>query len=132
MKWIPKYMVIGLLICLNSQANAFDPCTDIITHKPRADVNHNASPVQVPEHIQIPLTIDMAERYGIERLPEGSELNAEIGVIEIDQHGGIFYNGENISGDIKDKCDNESGEFKDIIEQQAEDGDNTDTGRKLP
>lgn len=47
----------------------------------------------------------MAERYGIDNLPTGTELDAQIGIIEIDGQGGIFYNGEDISSDIKDKCE---------------------------
>lgn len=130
MKWILKYMVIGLLIYQSHNANAFDPCKDTINHKPRADVEYSPSP-GVLEKTKFPITVDLAKRYNLD-IPVGLELDAQFGDIEIDANGDIFYNGEDITSDIKDICDNEPSQFETIIEQEASNGDNTNTGRKFP
>ena len=108
MKWIPVYMVIALLIwTFNNPLYAVDLCDlkrNSVAHVPRADVTYNPSPVQMPARTQIPLTIDMAERYGIEKLPIGTELDAQIGLIEIDEGGQVLYNNNNITGDIDTAC----------------------------
>jgi len=126
---MPKYMVIGLLITNN--AWAFDPCIDTIVHKPRVGVEYNSSAIVVPEKIKIPITVDFAKQYNFD-IPEGVELDAQFGDIEIDANNHIFYNGEDITSDIKDTCDNEPSEFEAVIEQETKNGDNPDTGGKLP
>jgi|GEM_PF-2553668 len=147
-------MVIGLLICQISNASAFDPCEDKIniTHKPRTDVEYNSKtsssfgltkgshqheqdpPIKSEDDtgsVKFPITVDLAERYGID-IFAGLELDAQFGDIEIDANNHIFYNGQDITGDIKDTCDHEPTEFEAIIEQETENSDNPDTGRELP
>jgi len=128
-----KFTVLGLLITNN--AWAFDPCKDTVAHKPRADVNYNPKGdslnVTPESSTKFPITIDLAERYGID-IPAGLELDAQFGDIEIDANNHIFYNGEDITSDIKDTCDNEPSEFEAVIEQETKNGDKPDTGGKLP
>jgi len=103
----------------------------MIDHEPRADVNHNETTVQAPQKILIPISVDLANRYDLD-VPRSLELDSPLGIMEIDEQGRIFYNGEDITGDIKDKCENDGTEFKKIIEQQTSYSDNADEGRKLP
>ncbi len=131
MKWMPLYMVLGLLIW-TTKAYAYDPCIDTLTHKPRADVAYNDDmsneiTSSMAQTVTIPITIDLAERYDI-TIPEGADFDANFGFIEIDADGSVFYNGEDISGNIEDKCDDDSGSKN----TEGENGDNADTGRELP
>lgn len=160
MKWMPLFMVLGLLT-LNS-ANAFDPCDDLtVAHTPRADVMHKPQtsssygltkgshanqqdpaikPVLGPDRVSqddlekviIPITIDMAARYGID-VPNGILLESNVGMIEIYKDGRIIYNGEDITGNIEEKCNHDSGsETTTEQSEETKDGDNPDTGRELP
>lgn len=126
MKWIKLITVLTLLLSNSGAFAQDDLCADKtnhnVTHVPRADVTHGAPTITIDDPIDIPLTIDMAERYALD-LPAGTELSAPIGFISVYKDGRILYDGKDISGSIKDKCD----------EQQAsENSDNTNTGTKLP
>ena len=126
MKWIKLITVLTLLLSNSGAFAQDDLCVDKanhnVTHVPRADVTHGAPTITIDDPIDIPLTIDMAERYALD-LPAGTELSAPIGFISVYKDGRILYDGKDISGSIKDKCD----------EQQAsENSDNTNTGTKLP
>jgi hypothetical protein len=132
-RWMPKYMVIALLIFQGNSAFAFDLCHDHgVEHKPRAGVIYGEEVQAVPDPIEIPITIDMAERYGID-MPAGALLESNMGMMAIYNDGRIVYNNRDISGSIKDTCDDDSGS-KDTTEQPEEnkDSDNTDAGRELP
>jgi hypothetical protein len=119
---------------MGSELYAFDPCKKVaaVDHMPRADVAHNPSAVNtISDPFILPVTIDMADRYNLD-LPDGTLLESNLGFMEIYKDGRIIYNGEDISGNIEDRCDNDTGEFESIIERESENGDNPDTGRELP
>ena len=126
MKWTKTITVLAILLCSNTAfAEDINLCAqkhNNVTHVPRVDVTHGAPTITIDDPIDIPLTIDMAERYALD-LPQGTELSAPISFISVYKDGRILYDGKDISGSIKDKCD----------EQQAsENSDNTNTGTKLP
>ena len=136
MKWMLKFMALALLLGSDG-AVAEDLCVDDFkpssaVHSPRDDVAHNPSPFStLPDPVWIPLTIDMARRYGLD-VPDGTVMEGNLGMIEIYKNGRIVYNGEDISQDIKDKCDYDAGEFEAIIERESQNGNYSDSGRKLP
>jgi hypothetical protein len=120
-----------------SEAKATDLCENDFKpspaiHVPRDDVAYNPSPFSnTVDSIQIPLTVNMAERYNLD-LPDGTLLEGNLGMIEIYKDGRIVYNEEDISGDIKDTCNHDTGEFETIINQQSQNGDQSNEGRELP
>lgn len=93
-----------------------------VDHQPRAGVIYNPFPVKVPDPIDIPITIDLADRYGLDVLA-GIELDVPLGFISVYKDGRILHDGKNISGDIKDKCDEQ---------QTGKDSDQSNTGSELP
>lgn len=123
MKWTLVFTVLALV--WNNNAFAFDPCEDTVTHTPRADVTYGGDTPVIPDPIEIPITIDLADRYNID-IPQGANFDTNFGTISIYKNGDVFYNGKNISGTIKDTCENEP------KSEEAKDSDNTDTGGKLP
>jgi len=132
-KWILKFMVIALLICQGNNVFAFDPCHDhAVDHKPRADVIYDEAQVSVPDPVFIPLTIDLAQRYDLD-IPESTEIKPVMGMMEIYKDGRILYDGRDISGDIKDKCDNERDSTKTATEsKETKNGDNTNADGQFP
>lgn len=158
MKWMLKYTVLAIIILSNpTNALDFDLCAEgeSITHVPRADVTYQPETVIAAKAaiqgnksegdemdsglrrndenvITIPITIDMAQRYNLS-LPAGALLESNFGMMEIYKDGRIVYNGKEISGDIKDKCDHDSHSPKTNTDQsENQNGDYTDTGRELP
>ena len=123
MKWILVFMALAIM--WNNSAFAYDLCKNnkSIAHVPRADVMHGgANAITISDPIYIPVTIDMAERYGL-TVPAGIELESTLGMMEIYKDGKILYDGKDISGSIKDRCTNDtSSEFETIIEHQTKDG----------
>jgi hypothetical protein len=133
------FMVLAII--WNNSALAYDFCKKDrpIAHVPRADVVHtpdtspfgltkgsdkiggkdslvkpkNDGAITIPEIIYIPVTIDMAERYGLS-VPAGIELESTLGMMEIYKDGKILYDGKDISGNIKDECD----DFDRVLEKQ--------------
>ena len=76
-------MVIALLTFQGNSTFAFDPCHDhAVEHKPRADVIYGGYKDAVPDPIQIPITIDMVERYDLD-FPGGTLLESNFGMMEI-------------------------------------------------
>lgn len=105
MKWMLVFMAIAIT-WNNNSASAYDFCGDAksITHVPRADVALGTNQITIPDIIYIPVTINMAERYGLD-VPAGIELESTLGMMEIYNDGKILYDGKDISGNIEDKCD---------------------------
>ena len=135
MKWMPVYMVIGLLIAWsNNSTIAYDFCENYsndthynITHTPRADVIHRGQgTINIPDPVYVPLTIELAKTYDID-LPLGGELDAQFGMMEIYKDGRILYDGRDISSQIESACIHDPSQFEAITEQQTtENGDNPD------
>ena len=122
MKWMLVFMVLAII--WNNSALAYDFCKKDrpIAHVPRADVVHGNNQIAIREIIYIPVTIDMAERYGLS-VPAGIELESTLGMIEIYKDGKILYDGKDISGNLEDECNNDtSSEFETIIERQTKNG----------
>ena len=79
---------------------AFEPSVAEIP----ADINNVQDPVS--GSISIPVELDLVELFDrpeLELFP-GLDLEPEIANIEINQDGSVFYNGHEISDDIRRKC----------------------------
>ncbi len=117
MKWMPVFMATVLLFMtvINSASADIKLCREsTVNHTPRADVIHdNNAVVNVPDPIMLPVTIDMARRYHLD-LPQGTNIESYIGMMEIYKDGRILYDGQDISGDIKDVCDSDDTDNFDI------------------
>jgi hypothetical protein len=115
-------MVLALLIVSNltlaEDIESPDLCAQeggSVIHTPRDDVSHGESFNAVPDPLLIPLTFNLAQRYELS-LPSGVETDSFLGMMEIYKDGRILYDGKDISGDIKESCDN--GTFDDFLEMQ--------------
>lgn len=87
-----------------------DDCSRLIKHNPSDDVTYtpgvtkrgkkivsadlNAQPIVLPDIIQIPITVDMFERYNIPANKANFGAEAEIGVVEVHKDGRSFFNGQ--------------------------------------
>lgn len=60
-----------------------------------ADLNSNAQ-ILVPDVIEIPLAVDLAQRLG-GALPQGVEMNALIGFLQITKDGRVLQNGQDLT-----------------------------------
>lgn len=67
----------------------------------------NATVPNLPDVINIPMTVDMAERVQ-QQLPEGLELDAGLGMIEIYRDGQVIYNGVDLTALSQDICSPEA------------------------
>jgi len=130
-KWTNVCMVLALLQVTawnNNAVMAFDPCHDHdIDHKPRADVVYGGQTDFIPDPIKIPVTIDLAERYGVD-IPSGLLMEGNFGMMEIYKDGHIVYNNKDISGNIEDTCNHDSGTEATEHKQseKSQNGDHTD------
>lgn len=129
MKWMNVFTVLAVLIW-SSNALAVDLCGErhksSIDHKPRADVVHNPQPFFNPDPIDIPITVDLVERYGL-NAPAGVDLDVPLGFISVYKDGRILHDGIDISGDIKDRCNNDGASDETEQPKETKDGDFTDT-----
>lgn len=85
-------------------------CDRLVQHEPDASVAYvpnvdvrgrpvasadlpGSSQIVVPENFSIPITVDLAERFGI---PLGSDVSTEvvIGQVDVEPGGRIFFNGQ--------------------------------------
>lgn len=84
-----------------------------VAYKPGVDVNGNdvvpadvsAAPSIVPDNIRIPMTVDLAKRLGT--TPIGTELNAEMGFVEIRRDGQVTFNGQDLTSQTNIACGND-------------------------
>jgi len=80
-----------------------------------ADINRVQDPVL--GSISIPVEIDLVEyfdRADLRFIP-GLDLEPDIANIEVNQDGSVYYNGQEISADIKRTCGTPVPEVKDVI-----------------
>ena len=68
-----------------------------------ADLNGGAN-FELPETVKIPLTINLAEAFGIEGAFTEDSLNAPLGIIEVGMDGKVIYNGRDISSQAVVYC----------------------------
>lgn len=84
--------------------------TDDVAYRAGVDVHGKAvipadltyAPSVVPEIIRIPLTVDVAEKIGIQQA--GVEMKSELGMIEIHRNGHVTYNGQDYSAQTAVVC----------------------------
>lgn len=108
MRWMHVFTVLILLLSNTAFADVL--CNQghhTIEHKPRADVAHNPHPAFDMDPIDIPVTIDLVDRYGL-ALPMGTQLDAPLGFISVYKDGRILYDGVDISDKVEDHCDHDS------------------------
>lgn len=106
-------------------------------HVPDSDVTiDNGYTNFVTDPVDIPITFDIARKLDIS-VPDGVEMNVPIAFISVYRDGRIMYDGRDISGRLDDGCNNDTGtneteQQQSTAKHQDENGDNADTGRKLP
>ena len=92
-----------------------------VAHVPDADVNYNTNynAIGLPERVQIPLTIDMAQYIGI-NTPLGSELQAAIGMIEVDtKTNHLYFDGKDITDTVNTYCNKQEEETEEKKEDDV-------------
>lgn len=105
---------IFIFLCVSNVAHAeISLCKEsTVIHEPRDDVNYQSDAgLELPDPIMVPVTVDLLERYEI-AVPDGVEAETYLGMMEIYKDGRILYNGVDISGDIKDVCEDGTSEFE--------------------
>jgi len=106
-KWMLLFTALGLLQTNNLMAKDLCDYASSARYEPNPSVDHKAEgtePFLTNDVIEIPLTVDMAERYDIPS-PDGVELDAQLGSIEVNlKTGAMSYNGRDITGDITSQC----------------------------
>ena len=84
-----------------------------VTYQPGVDVHGNAvapadinggSAFQLPEIIKIPLSVDLAQRFGLPDFTDG-ELSAPLGILEITKDGQVLQDGRDLTAQAKVICD---------------------------
>ena len=82
-------------------------------YKPGVDVNGNAvapadlpstSAVKIPDIVEVPLTIDLAQRLNIS--VTGMEMKSTLGVMKVYKDGRVTYDDKDITTDAKSYCAN--------------------------
>ena len=127
MKWMPVFMVLALMVGSKAAA-AYNLCDQNkekynVSHTPREDVTHGENQQFIAtDPVFIPVNIDMAERFN-RGIPDGTELESTIGMMEIYKDGRILYDGKDISGDIKDACEDGASEFDIMLDEQTRNQD---------
>ena len=119
-----RFLAILLLVTFTNQAHAADDkdkvCKLVSTYSPaqnvvyQAGVDVNGNPVvgadlntspmnEALNIIKVPLNVDLAQR--VARLTgQGIEMNAPLGMLEIQQNGKITYNGEDWTKPVMTLC----------------------------
>lgn len=104
---VPAYAQNDLALCrLMAQNSGVKGAA----YQPGVDVNGNAVapadvsavPSIVPDVIRIPLTVDLAQRLG--KVPAGTELKTDMGMVEIHKDGRVVFNGEDWSNQAAVIC----------------------------
>lgn len=81
---------------------------DDVTYKPGVDVHGkpvveadiNAAPITIPETVRFNITVDVAKYAGI-HVPEGTEMQANMGTVEVLPDGKMTFNGQPMAGDAE-------------------------------
>ncbi len=58
----------------------------------------------VPEVINIPITVKLAERFPDLGIPTDLELQPNVGMLSIQQDGHVFYNGQDVTTQVMTTC----------------------------
>ncbi len=85
----------------------------------RADLNPlNAA---VPDIIDIPITVQLAERFPDLNIPADLQLEPNVALLSVHKNGRVEYNGQDVSGQIYTTCEKEQSESETAHGQQGED-----------
>lgn len=86
--------------------------SDDVAYKPGIDVRGNpvvpadlgeAAQYDIPDVVRIPLTIDLAEQLD-QDLPDGFEMNGNVGFVDILKDGGVRWNGRDVTNNAQVLC----------------------------
>lgn len=80
------------------------------TYQAGVDVNGNAvapadlaqAPTTIPDYIEVPMTIDLAQKMGT--LPQGAEMKLPAANLKLYKNGKVEYNGQDISSNAAGLC----------------------------
>jgi len=88
-------------------------CRALVRHQPSADATYqpgvdvhgnpvveadiNPSPVKVPDTVRFNITVDVAKHAGL-HVPEGTEMQAVMGTVEVTPDGHMTFNGQPMEG----------------------------------
>lgn len=85
---------------------AYQPGVDV-HGKPVVEADVNAAPITVPETIAFDITVDVARYAGIP-VPQGTEMQATMGRVEVARDGSMTFNGQPMGGNaavaLRDLC----------------------------
>lgn len=101
-------VAVGRIICEKRYIHQPD---EGVAYQPGVDVNGNAvegadlnsSPVQVPDYIEVPLTVELSKAFNIS-LNEGGELKSVIGSLKLFRDGKVEYNGADVTSQAEQFC----------------------------
>ncbi len=84
------------------QGAAYKPGVDVHGN-PVAPADLNAPPLIVPDVVRIPLNVDLAQGLS-QPLPDGTELNTHMGMLEIYRNGSVVFNGQDLTRQANILC----------------------------
>ncbi|MCB1782905.1 MAG: hypothetical protein KDI13_02825 [Alphaproteobacteria bacterium] len=98
--------------------------------KPVVSADLNNSSAHASPKIIIPLTINLADRYGL-ILPAGAEMKPEVARIEFDPDGRIIYNGQDITNKVQTICATQTEHGQPPSDSVASTPETTDDGKDV-
>ena len=77
----------------------YQPGVDV-NGKPVVEADINAAPITLPDTIRFNITVDVAKYAGI-HVPTGTEMQANMGMVEVLPDGKMTFNGQPMAGDAE-------------------------------
>ena len=131
-----KFVLSALLVCLwvvpaHAQQSMKELCRQLSTYIPIDGVEFNPGATEVPVDlnaiqdaefgsISIPVEIDLAEYFDRPDLQmvQGLDLKPDVASIQVNQDGSVFYNGQEISNDIRYACGKPVPKAKNVVKSK--------------
>lgn len=79
-----------------------------------ADLPAASPAIAVPDYIEVPLTVNLAEKLG-QSLPEGTEMKGVVGNLRLYKSGKVEYNGQDLTPKVTTLCSAKSPSHSDAI-----------------
>lgn len=109
-------MLCGQLYVAHEGAGAaYTPGVDVNGESvPPADLPAEGPSVTAPDYVQVPLTVDLAEKLS-QPLPGGAEMKGVIGNLRLYKNGKVEYNGQDLTAKATALCSSKSPSHPDSI-----------------